>query len=77
MLFRSPQAEPSTRSRSGDNLGSKLTETDVVELVLLQQLHGQEQQAINDVSDGATDGLSARSGAEIQITELGIDADCL
>ena len=72
-----PQAEPSTPSRSGDNLRSKLTEADVVELVLLEQLHGQKQQAIGDVSNGATDGLSSRSTAEVQITELGIDSDRL
>ena len=56
---------------------SDLTEADIVELVLLEQLHGQEQQTVDDVSNGATDGLSARPGQGIQITELGIDSDRL
>ena len=61
---------------SGRNL-RHVAEIDVVELVLAEELDGQEKQAIDDGSDRATDGMSPRSGAEIQITELGIDANRL
>ena len=64
-------------SRGRSHFRSQLTETDVVELVLLKQLHGQEQQPVDDVPNGAPDGLSARSGTKIQITEFGINADRL
>ena len=53
-----------TPSRGRSHFGSQPTELDVVELVLLEQLDGQEQETIDDVSDSATDGMSARSGAE-------------
>ena len=77
-----PQAEPSTRrpipqgSKSGGSR-SKLAEVDVVKLLLAEQLHGQAQQAVDDVSDGVTNGVSACPSADIQIMELGIDTDRL
>ena len=61
---------------SGGNL-RQLAEIDVVELVLAEEMDGQEKQAIDDGSNCATDGVSARSGTEIQITELGIDTNRL
>ena len=65
------------RSRGGGDLRSKLAERDVIEFVLSEQLHGQAQQAVDDVSDGVTNGMSARPSADIQIMELGIDTDRL
>ena len=75
---RSDRLRPLSKRRGLLVLGrgtswSKLAEPDVVKLILSEQLDGQEQQAVDDVSNRTTDGLSARSGAEIQITELGID----
>jgi hypothetical protein len=54
---------------SGGNLRSKLAEIDVVELVLAEEMDGQEKQAIDEVLI-ARPTVCPRSGAEIQIAEL-------